>query len=475
MGFIDRILGREKLVAKIQEIEQRAERTEKIMALSKLDAKIQESILEGDKATWEPIDYQYRNREGIIKELDRKFKGIAEWGNELVPRIAKTRAAFALSGGVDTHPITEEEKDSDEAEFIKDFIQKNGLDGAKLQDFGIEKVLEGQLLFGLDWIEMEGDPRYPYGGYVRITHFPYLEFGYSVEFVDDLPDRGIEKIEWKDDDGQTKTLDAQTSVFMRFNCRVNEENGWPDIGGGILTALDRISKNLEHWRTLNWLFSHPTPLFNTETREEADDLYSWLSSEEINWRVGKMIATDADFSLVSGRAGDWVSIKEEITRDVQMISAHTGVPPQFLGFPELMSNRATAENTMEPVSVVSMSEQKTWKDGYDQMFNKAIQIYNQNLPTGGKMLREEIIEAEFAFVTTEQMRIITSLYYPLWKDKGLSLDTLLSMLPGIDAEQEIAKIEQEMEAETARTQAMAGDLLNEMDQTPEPDLEVVNE
>jgi len=110
------------------------------------------------------------------------------------------------------------------------------------------------------------------------------------------------------------------------------------------------------------------------------------------------------------------------------------VPVQFLGFPEFMSNRATAENTMEPVALVSISEQRSWLGGFDELFNKAILLKNQASPRGSERLAPKKVTPIMRFVTRAQIERLRDLYLPLWQSGAISQETLLRLLPDVDTE-----------------------------------------
>ena len=101
-----------------------------------------------------------------------------------------------------------------------------------------------------------------------------------------------------------------------------------------------------------------------------------------------------------------------------------------------MSNRATAENTMEPVAVVSISEQRSWRQGFKELFDKAIALRNEMVSPAAKPLRAGAIEPKMNFVTQAQVDRLVQLYYPLWQSGAISLKTLLGLLPDIDPEAE---------------------------------------
>jgi hypothetical protein len=250
------------------------------------------------------------------------------------------------------------------------------------------------------------------------------------------------KATFTDSDGKKQTILNDFATLMKFNARINDKYGTSDFGG-VLHVLDNLSKGLEQWYSMNWLFAHPTPFFKTENMQDGKDLTDYLVDQK--WKLGQFFAGPADMDLKSG-AGDSGSIKEKLTMDARIVTAKLGVPIQFMGFPDLMSNRATAVNTMEPVEAVSLAEQKVWKTGFQDMFDKAIALYNSRVPLGDRFLTPGLIEPVLPFITANQLKMLIDLYLPAWIDGALSLETLLARIPDVKAREELERLAAEKEA-----------------------------
>jgi hypothetical protein len=174
--------------------------------------------------------------------------------------------------------------------------------------------------------------------------------------------------------------------------------------------------------------------------QEAKELYDQLLNPGVNWRIGKVFAGPAEFTLVESSGAGAESIRQEIETKIKILAGGSGVPVQFLGFPEFMSNRATAENTMEPVALVSISEQRSWRQGFKELFDKAIALRNESASPLDKPFKTGAIEPRMKFTTQSQVDRLTQLYYPLWQSGGINLKTLLGLLPDIDPEAETESI-----------------------------------
>ena len=367
----------------------------------------------------------YRSRSRLIAEIVEKYKGYAAWGNQLVQRIVDTRAAFALGRGVRAKPNA---ADADaEMVFIEQCLQSNDLSGQFAQQLGVEKELEGQIL-----LKME--PRFDAGDLtgVRVVFVSWNDTQYEVLFEND-GDRKPNGARWRDPaSGRDVEIPGEQMVFLRFNAPANAREGIPTLSG-LLPEAEDIDRALRDWRAINRYFASPTPYFRTDDAQNARDLYERISDPEINWRVGKVFAGPADFSLVGMDAAGVSSIQAEIETKIKILSGGTGVPVQFLGFPEFMTNRATAENTMEPVEAISMAERQSWLAGFAELFDKAIRLRNEYAPPSAAKLRPGAVAPHIPFVTSGQIQTLCELYLPAFQAGAIDHKTFLSMLPERDA------------------------------------------
>ncbi len=368
----------------------------------------------------------YDTREALVAELVRKYKGYAAWGNQLIQRIVDTRAAFTMAGGLKA-VVKGPGEASQELEFIRAFIEANELNGQFGQQLAVEKELEGQVLLALDWDdELEN---------ARLKFISWNDTHYEVQYRDDFYHR-VDRVIYTDPDSREEIeIPSERAVFLKFNSRINSREGVPTLSGLLLEAED-IDRALRDWRKLNQYFASPTPYFRTSDLQEAKELFEQLLSPGVNWRIGKVFAGPAEFSLVEMSGAGAASIRSEIETKIKILAGGSGVPVQFLGFPEFMSNRATAENTMEPVALVSISEQRSWQRGFSELFAKALELRNRMLSPREAPLDPAAVEPQMKFVTQAQVDRLISLYYPLWQAGGINLKTLLGLLPDIDPEQE---------------------------------------
>lgn len=366
----------------------------------------------------------YRSRETLVAALVEKYKGYSDWGNQLVQRIVDTRAAFALGKGVSAQPTGDGAEA--ELEFIEKFIADNELGGQFAQQLAVEKELEGQVLVKID-PKYDGDT---FEG-VAATFVSWNDTHYEVLFESE-GSRKPAGATWRDPaSGREVVIPARQMVFLRFNATANAREGAPTLSG-LLVEADDVDRALRDWRSINRYFASPTPYFRTADAAGARDLYERLTDPEVNWRVGKVFVGPADFSLVSMSADGVESIKAEIETKIKTLAGGTGVPVQFLGFPEFMSNRATAENTMEPVEAVALAERQSWAAGFADLFDKACRMRNEYAPATARKLRTGLVGADIPFVTRSQIDTLCRLYLPAFQAGAIDHKTFLGLLPDVE-------------------------------------------
>ena len=360
----------------------------------------------------------YTDRARLVSELVNKYKGYSATGCQLVQRIVDTRAAFTMSGGLRAKKTGE--GGGPELDFITRLIGSSGLDGQFGQQLAIEKELEGQVLLALDYR--------PAHDTVSVRFVSWNDTHYEVDYEDDSY-TDIRSISWEAEDGRRAYLPLENSVFIKFNSRIHSREGVPTLSG-LLQEAEDIDRALRDWRRINRLFASPTPCFRTRTIEEAYDLFDRVLRPGIDWKIGSVFCGPAEYSLV-GMSGEGIdSIRGEIETKVKVLAGGSGVPVQFLGFPEFMSNRATADNTMEPVAMVSMSEQRSWLGGFAELFEKAISLRNDASPSSTP-LRQGLVAPAIDFITKAEIDRLTGLYLPAFQSGAISRDELLGLLPHV--------------------------------------------
>ena len=369
-------------------------------------------------------------------ELSRKFEGTATWGVQPTQNLITVRSAFQISGGVKPIARREAKDASKELEIIRAFMRHNNLDEEKPLEWAREVEIEGKFLARLT-PEKEAKA-------IRVRYVPWTQHRYKI-----TPDPGDYErylaASYKvnnEDSAQDVNMKPGEFIFAPFGGRVHMIENTTTKIGGVLRHIEALDKALADWRKINHLFASPTPTFTMEDKEGVDAVMAWISSQK--WTIGRFLAfSGGKFEMVVPSIEGVKSLLDEIVHNAKVISGATGVPVHFLGLPDLMSNRATAENLMELIGASTVSERRRWTGVYDEMFRKVLIMHRE---TYNEDLDPEVVTAEITLDNAQAAEQVKDLWIDLVSGEHISQETFLSKIPGIDPEEEAERLKAEKEA-----------------------------
>jgi hypothetical protein len=360
-------------------------------------------------------------------ELGRKYVGTADWGNEITPNVIDMRAAFTIGEGIRVvvRDGVEPETVSREMEFIREFIEVNDLDGEVPQQWCIESQIEGRCL-----VRLSADER----GKIHARHISWRAKNYTVQ----TPPDDYATYSAVTFGSAASALQPEQFVYGVFGGVMSDPNHPTSKVASALQHLDGLSKAFADWRKINAYFASPTPHFKVETRQQADQLYADL--KRLNWRIGQFLVSTADFTLVSAGMAGIESVLQEISYHARALSGHTGIPVHFLGFPELLSNRATADNLFEMVGASILRDRRVWFGFYNELFSKALVMANT---FGKRGFRTDAIQVEIPEATSAKLSELVTVWLPIRESGQLSQKTFLSHVPDLDVDTEMEMLDDE--------------------------------
>jgi hypothetical protein len=395
----------------------------------------------------------YNTRKAMITEIGKKFHGIADCGNIIAQRVINLRVAFSVPNRLFLMQ-NPNFKGSDEEvkkckEYLNSFMEFNGLDTNLPKDLAKEGELEGQVLVKYVWDSKRK--------VAEIEYYPWSEIGYITKTE---PGNTVKLANRRRKitgsvEGKEFTMDSDGyNSFIAFNDKLFKDIGYPTLGP-ILKTIENIEADMWAWRNLNHLFAHPTPHFKCENKESADAINNLLQT--LGWKIGNAIATSSDFTLVGPTGQEATMLMNAVTTSAKIISAHTGIGIHFLGFANVMSNRATADSMGEPTEIVLHAEISSWRAFYKDMFKKVIRMRNTKL--NGNLSEDAVIPV-LVPLTDRQWQVVREIYGPLAEKGLISKDTLWSRIPDVDPDAEREKLE-EQEKKSAEKNKAAGENTNE--------------
>ena len=305
-----------------------------------------------------------------VTQLGKLYDNKADWGCMMAKNVIDMRTAFSVGTGV--RVIKQENFEGDatkELKWCKEFMRFNNLDEEMPQEYAKEAEIEGKILLRLLVDETAKN--------IRVVHVPWRQFNYEVT-TPAFDFFNYTRAKYDGNSGDTSfDLVPELFVYKRFGGSTSKVNETPPKTAFILREMEDLDKAVVDWRKINRIFAAPTPVFRTPDKQTAGELQQWL--DDNNWRIGKALVLGGEnvgFELVGWTGDGYTTLKEETQTLVKTVSGTTGIPVHFLGYPELLSNRDTAENLIELIVLSTNKERNTWMGAYEELFQKAIIIAN---------------------------------------------------------------------------------------------------
>lgn len=374
---------------------------------------------------------RYISRREQVAESVRKYRGLAAKGCLLTKNILNTRSAFIVGRGLS---VTGWAEDSAEAQFIKEFQRRNRFNLAYLRQLGRERCFEGQVLLGLQ-PSADGVP--------ALRYVSWLDTGYEVK-TSPFDYTLVEAIKWV---GQNRdfSIPPGQSAFFKFDTRMNSTEGTPMFAGA-LSALEELDDAVALLRTINAIAAKPTPYFRFDNENDADAFQQRLKT--LNWKMGDALAGAGEAMMLQLGYGPYTSIENQAQLLVKLISGSTSVPPHYFGFSELLNNRSVADDISAMYVRLSETETDEWSNGFTDLIGRAMAMYNAQF---GKTLNHQGGRIEVEQISQQQFQEVMQVWLPVWLGGGITTETLLEKLPGIDEKTEAAKVIAELKTRGAQT------------------------
>lgn len=360
-----------------------------------------------------------------------KYQGKAVYGSTLIKRLVNVAAALQVPNGIEL----DGDSNTPEYEYLKSFLDINQLNEGVAIQLAKQAQFEGQVLVELLWDGADDV------NMVKLNLIPWSTGEYTVRPIGLNNLTGPYEAKWSVDGEVVRTLIGKQLAFIAFNVTRESDyiEGWPTLGG-LLMRIDAVSRDLRDWRLSNKLYAHPTPVFTCDTQAEVDSLTNKITSS--GWQVGTAIAFKGKF-LLTVAANYHQTISNAIETNMKLISGGSGVAISWLGFADVMSNRATAESLGEPLEIVSAADIATWRSFYEEMFDNVIEIRNESLNSQQK-LKKGKIKPRLKPMSDRQWKRITDLFMPAAEKGLLTKESFLEQIPNFDVKLELERLEKEL-------------------------------
>jgi len=376
------------------------------------------------------------------------YEARGDFGAELFGSVVDMRVAFICGDGASIVSKSEAAKD-----WAKKFLSVNKLDGSALIDLVTTAELEGRNLLTIRKDTLStGLAKDKNANVVRVDEILWNLVKYTV----DEPGKVFRTAIYKADD-KDQTVSAKDSVYLVTGRRIyNNHQLTPGRLHKVITDFQNFSRAKYDLRSNTHLFGKTTPNVETDTPADAAAVNALVKDSQ--WAIGDMLI-GKKLSLVepSGSAGN--AIQQDALLALKLVSSASGVPMHWLAWPELMSNRATAENLMEVVNAATIKERRIWEEALTELVRKAA-IFAVDNTGEAKTIIDPEIKVKMSLVSLATVKAYVETYAPLI-DEMLSRQTFVAGLPGTyDYEEEQALIAEEQK-ERAENSPMQNGALDE--------------
>ena len=361
----------------------------------------------------------YKLYENQTREIYKKYNGWADFGVAQVRAAIDIRTAFISGEGVSVSA----ENDAT-AKWIDDFLIKNNLRGERFTN-----AIKGTEMSGQTIIMMRPAEWFDGSLYVRTTRVPYsLERPYRATFKDPFIKEELEAIEFKVE-GLWQKGSLGKFVYVRTGGDDFDTRGPTTKVGVVLTDCENYDRALKDMRRNNHILARITPHFKTTSSNESKSLRAKLN--EMRWRIGQAFIGTADFKYVTPGQGAHENLETEMVSTIKTISSVTGIPVHWLGYVDLMSNRATADNLYEMVKHATISERVAWERAMFELIIKAQEVY---INSGGTELPalDRKIQVTLPLIDFSQFKERVEALSLAYRDEAISMADYRGALPGID-------------------------------------------
>jgi len=407
----------------------------------------------------------YPTYQSAITEINNKYNGTADWGVLQTGSIIDLRAAFIVGDGMIISDKEPGEEPSPELEWVEEFFRYNDLDREVIQEFAKEAEIEGKIALKLaieeDKEEGEEIDEKDKKWKVSVRFISWLDKKYEV-IPNPLDYLDYQQLKWKAT-GKYKAemLDAKEFVYKKFGGRIMNPNEAAPKIMKCLPQIESFDRALWDWRTINHIFAGPVLYAECEDKAEVDLMLT--AFDDKNFKLRKILAGTAKLGFIKLDVGGIDSIEKEIANLAKVISGTTGVPVHWLGFVDLMSNRATAEDLINMINGATTKERQTWIGTYEEVIKKAMVMWNNAAEKGmskEKQLDPTKIKVDIPIITKMHYDRLEKIFLPATIAGLISDKTFLTMIPGLDVKAEMEEKEKKEQSELEQVKKDNEDLKN---------------
>ena len=412
------------------------------------------------------LTHTYINIEIAKRNIEQVYLGyfnLLKYGSSGIQSIISFRRSWII--GSET---TISSNNADTKKFIEDFNHYNQYQilTSKLATYG---EIEGRVLI---YLLVEKDKE----GNVQIVPrvLPFNKYSYIIERDEDDRVTSVYYMALN----EKQYLPEDRIIYVNLSIINNHNNydlSMPNVSY-VMDDIKMVDMLLEYWNKVNDRFSKTTPIFETDEWSDAVRIAQILRGKAATvndptdidngkkWAIGDGLAVKGKATTLEFNMDGIESLKEEITSRVRKISAHTGVPVHMLGFPDLLSNRATAQEMAETIAVKTRTERLIWETKLKEVYEKSIKLYNK---VTGSAIDPSDIRVTIPVSSQSEVRSLMEFGEKMLSLGIISKRTYRDLIPNIDHDLEEQRLAEERKATANEMRSMMGDtgsILDEFNQ-----------
>lgn len=316
-----------------------------------------------------------------VNEVYRMLEGSALYGGEPTKTVLGYRTSFLSGEGVRISADTPELK-----AWCESWLKREGLNGRMLTSAVADSEVVGHVLWTVDdmgratcrpsFIGYEGyTPDFYLGSqtaafqHMQPYWWPRFE-GLRCTGIQMRTGTGTDYGPWLDE-----TRDRY--VYIRTGGHGNPAR-FPAPTTRLCLAVDSLKNYDRAVREARVVNTKTTRQVSAITHNDETDTTD-LEQEQEYYRQnpiqdGDMVITRGQFDFKSGESTSVETRKTEGAMIVKHLSGVTAIPPHWLGYVDLMSNRATANSLFEAIAAGTRDERLAWEEGLYELIGHARRV-----------------------------------------------------------------------------------------------------
>lgn len=371
------------------------------------------------------------------------YKNSPKYGGEFYGALMTSRVSFIGGEGP-----TATSDDPKVQEWANNWLEINGLTGTRNIRFMEAGELEGKFLMLLK--ETKEPPAYLNEGkpFVSVQGLHWYHQNYKVEKDPNNSDI-IKKISYKKkgEDGEEKKIDTDRAVFVQLG---GLDNDTDETVYGLMRCLTEIESASRIYFDINHtssLYGFPKPSIKVPPGPSAVNEVNNTKKAFENKKVPPwlMYIGTGEFKYATPGAQGMAPLIEALKTTLRIISFNSDMPMLMIVWPEMMSNRATADSIVDIVNNKTAIPRTIWETSYKEAIYKARIMSADNgwIPDG--LTQEEFtspeIKIKMPLASFEILKQILNVWLPLFEKGIIGKDTLRNMTPGVDPADELKQEE----------------------------------